>query len=502
MNDVGSSIALRDLALVSYINLAHRDDRRVHMEKILASCPCPTRRVDAIRLIEDPERRGLKMRRGFKGHRGVASIYLSHVKAIEQAAADCGDRPFAVLEDDVHIRSDFWSKTIDDLPPDWEVILVSPRFRARQPSDQDGERKRFQRVLTLDKADRLAGYRDDYFITGAHFVIYRNAAVALAIHQRLEATGIYDVDIFYVDAAATMGYASEAVKSGQFGSDHGSAGNVKQVFVHMGVHQTGAAQLQGVIRENRKRLPDRFAFFVQGDPACDALRDACVAFQKKASQGGHLREQERAVGDAMVRLIEACPARAGVMVISTPDLAGFMPGRLGVRRIYPHLGRIARLIRDALPGKAVTFIFYTREPGDWVRAVYNQAVRMHAVSDSFERFRQDLDGEIDIARHLDQVRETVAPAEVIELSFEAERASDHGLAHGFLTRVGIGAEALAGLKGDIEILETLDLDLLCVMREMNRLRNTNNMLSESGLREIRKALTDIQIRRKAGDLQL
>lgn len=213
--------------LLLYINLDYREDRRIHMEHQLVECPWPVERLSATRLEVSPEEAGINMHPTLTGKRGVASIWLSHKKALTKFLLNAKTDAFVLLEDDVVIFNEFWSHNSDllsGLSADWEIVLLTPKYRYRKkieiPESEVG--KKYARPPNGRKPVFLPNAAKKYIITGAHFCIFRNSDVVKKVLKRMELTEeIYDVDKFYVLNFNSYGVQANHISSGGFGSDHG-----------------------------------------------------------------------------------------------------------------------------------------------------------------------------------------------------------------------------------------------------------------------------------------
>lgn len=211
------------IAQVTYINLDIRPDRRAHMEKVLRDCPIPPERFAAIRLDDDPATFGLKVRPDLASPRAVASIWKSHVGVLEAFLAGPDDGLLCVIEDDASISGEFWAHLdgiVARLPDDWRVVLISLRFRDRKQMFVDG-RPHFIPCPFGTDPFLLHRALSDYFMTGAHLVIFRGKDVVRSILADLNAVQeIIDIDRFFATLPGAYGIAHAGVTAGGFGSDH------------------------------------------------------------------------------------------------------------------------------------------------------------------------------------------------------------------------------------------------------------------------------------------
>lgn len=210
--------------LVSYINLDERTDRRAHMTELLRKCPYPTRRIRAIRLKRPPEAFGFGMTVRLHGAAGVASIFLSHRKALLDALGTVDGGGFVLLEDDVHLGRRFWTRDIAGaMPPEgYDVSFVTPRYRPpkRLGRNHTGPRCFLHKPLG-DGLVELSGALKSYIITGAHCLIFRDVdAIAKAVRLMDRCRSYYNVDEFYLRRLRACGIHVDEVRAGDFGSDH------------------------------------------------------------------------------------------------------------------------------------------------------------------------------------------------------------------------------------------------------------------------------------------
>lgn len=190
---------------------------------MLEVCPIPAERFSAIRLEDDPEKFGIKVRSDLSAPRAVASIWKSHVGVLELFLAGPADGVLCVVEDDASISEQFWNEfdeVMARLPDDWRLVLMSQRYRERKQMEVDGK----PRFISFPFGDRAALLRDlqaDYFTTGTHLCIFRNKDAAASILSELNsAQEIIDIDRYFATLPGVYGMHHQGVGAGGFGSDH------------------------------------------------------------------------------------------------------------------------------------------------------------------------------------------------------------------------------------------------------------------------------------------
>ena len=210
---------------IFYINLDMRPDREKHMRKTLAPCPCPVQRISGIRLNAPPERLGLQMIPRLEGEAGVAGIFLSHLRVLEEAVSAGIKGGIAVLEDDVRIDPAFWRMELSEiLPPfDHDILFLSPRYRLKQ-KDEKGNSIFVTAPFGPGFVD-LAEAMKSHIVTGAHFLIFPSPdAVRKAIVKMKACKELVDVDLFFILNLRCFGIHLDAVGTAPLGSDHVHSG--------------------------------------------------------------------------------------------------------------------------------------------------------------------------------------------------------------------------------------------------------------------------------------
>ena len=156
----------------------------------------------------------------------VASIFLSHRKVLDLASTSRSDDAFVMLEDDVQISPKLYSHPFPApalVSPDWEMMLVSVRFRKPAPS---GSTELLWQSKPFDHAVVTASQaRRELIATGAHFCIVRDSATAASIVRRMDqATFIEDVDIWFMMNTECLFWHSDHVGTkSSLGSNHKDA---------------------------------------------------------------------------------------------------------------------------------------------------------------------------------------------------------------------------------------------------------------------------------------
>lgn len=216
-----------EISHVYFINLPTRLDRLEHMYEQLKYCSWSWSRVEAIRLEKPAEELGFELIPRLKGKTHVVSIWLSHRKALQTVLDTGGTSSFLILEDDVQIQPEIWGQTLSlrcDLPTDWEILLISPRFRIRNLDTEGkpiGWGWKWLKAPFGQKAVLLCEIPKEFVCTGAHFVIFRDLNTIRKVVNEMDACHqLFDVDLFYLLRFKTYGIEDERVGTRPLGSDH------------------------------------------------------------------------------------------------------------------------------------------------------------------------------------------------------------------------------------------------------------------------------------------
>ena len=207
---------------VLYINLDHRTDRMEHMRSILSESPWPVKRIPGIQ-FRSAEEAGGDVGKSV----AVLGIWRSHLNALRRGLDLIRNESLVLLQDDVRIDSGFLRNglVLPTTPPDnWEIILLSPRYRARIPIiDSQPDSRKWIRKPFGNKPVRLReAYRKyNYICNGAHFCIFRNMKVIENVVRTMDDTEFKtNFDLFCVLQFKTFGIHVDEVGTAGFGSDH------------------------------------------------------------------------------------------------------------------------------------------------------------------------------------------------------------------------------------------------------------------------------------------
>lgn len=198
-----------------FINLDDRTDRLAHMEFVLRNCPWPVERVAGVRLTSVEETNGEVGK-----NLAVLGIWRSHQKALQRGRENLREGALVLLQDDVWIDEELFRSGIrlpQTLPEDWEVVLVTPRYRLRKP---DGGPKWRRKPFGYKPVSLRSAYKT-YIVNGAHFCVFRNRAAVDTVLSAIEKAEFRtNFDRFLALNFRTYGVHLDVVKAGHLGSDN------------------------------------------------------------------------------------------------------------------------------------------------------------------------------------------------------------------------------------------------------------------------------------------
>lgn len=216
-----------DVSRVYFINLASRTDRLEHMHRQLKGCPWPVERVEAVRLDQDPRELGYEVLPRLQGQWHFVGIWLSHMRALENAMEHGEPGAIIVLEDDVRIRPDLWATRLSlsaKVAGPWDIIFLSPRYRQNTNGKTMSHSKvrKWVKVPFGTQPVLLQSIRSSFVCTGAHFCIFHDLdTVRKVVSLMKECPQLCDVDLFYLSQFRTYGLDDPRISTAALGTDHG-----------------------------------------------------------------------------------------------------------------------------------------------------------------------------------------------------------------------------------------------------------------------------------------
>ena len=189
-----------------------------------------------------------------------------------------------------------------------------------------------------------------------------------------------------------------------------------RIIFHAGFHKTGTTSLQTALHLHASALSPLFTVQTRANnpnllAAAEAARDHSIASAADAAQTG-ARLAARVVD--WVDALNLPPGRG--LLVSCEDFAGHMPGRFGLRdyrAALPITAVLRSVLRSRFPDHALTFLYTTRAPADWLRSIHWQLSRHDELTLGPNRFARSHAAAADFAPVLDALRTAMPGTPVV-----------------------------------------------------------------------------------------
>lgn len=206
-----------------------------------------------------------------------------------------------------------------------------------------------------------------------------------------------------------------------------------RVVIHAGFHKTGTTSIQKTLRENRTALEPHVRIVLRAGMValCEATRGYS---QSKSALDLALVQYETA------ELLQRVEGHSGVVLISSEDLAGHMPGRRGLKS-YDATPKLMQAISvaatEVLPDTELSFIFTTRAPDPWLRSCYVQHLRATRIIQSFQAYARAYRMSAKLGEVIDKTDKIIPKHEVAQAPLEDFASSRLGPLDAILDHAGI-----------------------------------------------------------------
>lgn len=184
--------------------------------------------------------------------------------------------------------------------------------------------------------------------------------------------------------------------------------------IHAGFHKTGTTTLQLLLRKNKALLSDHAQILLRDDMlrVCTAARGYSAT--KSALDLGLVQYE-------LAEVLEGLPNTPQDIILSSEDLAGYMPGRRNVKDYAaapPLMMALADTILALHPGAEITFFFTTRAAQPWLRSCYAQHLKVVRMVMSGDDYMRDFAASADLDQIVDAVAAAVPQARVDSIALE------------------------------------------------------------------------------------
>lgn len=246
------------------------------------------------------------------------------------------------------------------------------------------------------------------------------------------------------------------------------------VIIHIGVHKAGSTSIQSRLDASRSILEGRFAIFHQGDNSTLELRKACQALHRSFVAKAPITEAQEQIRLSARDMVEL--SRNRKILVSDEELAGFMVGRGGTRRVYPALEEIALTLVKSFAPLAVSFVVYEREPISWLRSAYNQAVKHHRLGVTFDVFERQVFHPESVSKTADRLRRLLGEESVRSVDFVQDANGKFGLGERLFRIAGLDDTTISALPAAEDSNSSLNHGALELIRRLNQTRLENDAL--------------------------
>ncbi len=214
-----------------------------------------------------------------------------------------------------------------------------------------------------------------------------------------------------------------------------------RIVFHIGPHKTGTTSIQALLRTNRRRLRPSCHILLAKDPPLRGFLNKTNRASRKGNTKG--------LASGLKSSAEAIAAEAlthPLTLVSSEDLMGRLPTRFGRVGLYPLAAPLLSSLSSACRNLGVdaTFVIYQRDMDSWTESLIRQLndPEVDAAPQAF-RIAHGLEETWEGLTH--RVREAVAPAPLLVISFEEEVQSKR-LGTALVQNAGVPQRVIAHLK--------------------------------------------------------
>jgi len=203
-----------------------------------------------------------------------------------------------------------------------------------------------------------------------------------------------------------------------------------RIIVHAGFHKTGTTTLQKHLARLRKPLAPYFTYYGQNDFKNAGARARIYAQRPFWHRRIRFRLSFR-------KFLNTIPD-SDTIVLSRETFSGVMPGHRDWRgRLVTDYAPITiTLCQEVIhevrrrfgPNAQIEFVLTTREREPWIRSVYGHLLRSIHLRDTFEEFRAQFPGLIDLKEESQRIARALAPYQTHVFALEDYADDRHGTA--------------------------------------------------------------------------
>lgn len=188
----------------------------------------------------------------------------------------------------------------------------------------------------------------------------------------------------------------------------------KRIVIHAGFHKTGTTSIQKTLLKNKALLLPNVRII---------LRDGMVGLCEAARA---YSESKSALDLGMVQFETAETLLGfadfdGVLVLSSEDLSGHMPGRRGLNSYAatPEIMQaIVAAVHEIFPEVELSLIFGLREAKPWLNSCYVQHLRATRILQSAQDYAHAYSESADLKEVVSQIAKSLPNTKIVTTSLE------------------------------------------------------------------------------------
>lgn len=197
-----------------------------------------------------------------------------------------------------------------------------------------------------------------------------------------------------------------------------------RIVIHAGFHKTGTTSVQTMLDANRRVLGRRLRIYLKSD--FESLTKAARAFSTDQTPAMLAK-----VATQASRFFETLdPADPRPVLMSSEDLCGHMPGRLGLDRYDAAPLLLSQLADTALtrfgPDTELTFYLSTRSQMDWLRSTWWQNLRSTRLTLDFDEYADQTADAADLVQVMRNLAELIGKDRIASCPLETSSPAPFG----------------------------------------------------------------------------
>lgn len=240
---------------------------------------------------------------------------------------------------------------------------------------------------------------------------------------------------------------------------------VRRILIHAGFHKTGTTSVQQMLRTHRQALRPHARVLMR-----PAMLDLCEAARAYSISRAKL-DLSFVQAEAAALMGTITQEKAPIVIMSSEDLSGHMPGRRGLAS-YDAAPALMKAIRDGIalgcPDTQVTFLFTTRDAAPWLRSCYGQHLRASEMILSLEDYVSGFESSATLGAIIAETAEIISKNEVKTAKLEDIAKHRLGPVSAVLEHAGIPQDLMETLTPLAPANTASAPDLMDKLLKLNR----------------------------------